>query len=168
MSNQVKTAEISQEYYDELVKELDYLKTVKSVKNVEDIKTARDFGDLSENAEYHAALDEQANIAQRIAELEEIIKNAIIVDLSKLDKNTVQVLNSVKVKNLNDGKIYDVNIVGAQEVDIFKWKISKDSPIGKALMGHSAGDVVEVEAPAGTFKYEIIEIFTPEEKANQE
>lgn len=138
--------------------ELEELKGVKRREVAEKIKVALGYGDLSENSEYDEAKNEQGLIEARIVEIEALLKNVKIIDADSISTEHVQLGNSVKVKNHSDGKILDLSIVGSKEVDIKQWKISDESPIGVALMGHSVGDIVEVEAPAGSFKYEILEI----------
>lgn len=138
--------------------ELEELKGVKRREVAEKIKVALGYGDLSENSEYDEAKNEQGLIEARIVEIEALLKNVKIIDADSISTEHVQLGNSVKVKNLSDGKILDLSIVGSKEVDIKLWKISDESPIGVALMGHSVGDIVEVEAPKGSFKYEILEI----------
>ena len=138
--------------------ELEELKGVKRREVAEKIKVALGYGDLSENSEYDEAKNEQGLIEARIVEIEALLKNVKIIDADSISTEHVQLGNSVKVKNHSDGKILDLSIVGSKEVDIKQWKISDESPIGVALMGHSVGDIVEVEAPAGSYKYEILEI----------
>lgn len=138
--------------------ELEELKGVKRREVAEKIKVALGYGDLSENSEYDEAKNEQGLIEARIVEIEALLKNVKIIDADSISTEHVQLGNSVKVKNHSDGKILNLSIVGSKEVDIKLWKISDESPIGVALMGHSVGDIVEVEAPAGSYKYEILEI----------
>ena len=138
--------------------ELEELKGVKRREVAEKIKVALGYGDLSENSEYDEAKNEQGLIEARIVEIEALLKNVKIIDADSISTEHVQLGNSVKVKNHSDRKILDLSIVGSKEVDIKQWKISDESPIGVALMGHSVGDIVEVEAPAGSYKYEILEI----------
>lgn len=137
--------------------ELEELKGTKRREVAEKIKVALGYGDLSENSEYDEAKNEQGLIEARIAEIEAILKNVTIIDSDNISTEHVQLGNTVKVKD-EDGDIIDLSIVGSKEVDVAMWKISDESPIGKALIGHAAGDIVDVEAPAGTFKYEILEI----------
>lgn len=138
--------------------ELEELKGTKRREVAEKIKVALGYGDLSENSEYDEAKNEQGLIEARIVEIEAILKNVTIIDADSISTEHVQLGNSVKVKSRKDGKIIDLSIVGSKEVDIKLWKISDESPIGRALMGHSVGEVVEVEAPSGAFEYEILEI----------
>lgn len=141
-----------------LEKELEELKTVKRREVTEKIKVALGYGDLSENSEYDEAKNEQGLIEARIAEIEALLKNVKILDSDNISTEHVQLGNTVKIKNLSDDKVIELSIVGSKEVDMMQGKISDESPIGRALMGHATGDVVDVEAPAGVFKYEILEI----------
>ncbi len=141
-----------------LEEELDELKTVKRREIAEKIKIALGFGDLSENSEYDEAKNEQGLIEARIAEIESVLKNAKIIDEDNLSTEHVQIGNTVTVKDIADDEILVLHIVGSKEVDIEKNKISDESPIGKALMGRKRGEIVEIEAPAGSYKMEIINI----------
>ena len=124
--------------------ELDYLVNVKVEENKKDISTARSFGDLSENSEYDAAKEEQGKIHARIAELRDMIAHAKVVDESQIDESKVSVGSIVKVYNKTREKDFTYHIVGSYEVDPTMGKISDDSPIGRALLGARAGDVVTV------------------------
>lgn len=130
--------------------ELDYLKNVKREENKKDISKARSYGDLSENSEYDEAKLEQAKIATRIAELEEMIKNAVVIDETVVDAKVVGIGSTVTVKikeRNNEEKVYQ--IVGSYETDPLNGKISDVSPIGRALIGARKGDKIEVELPNG-------------------
>ena len=130
--------------------ELDYLKNVKREENKKDISKARSYGDLSENSEYDEAKLEQAKIATRIAELEEMIKNAVVIDETVVDAKVVGIGSTVTVKikeRNNEEKVYQ--IVGSYETDPLNGKISDVSPIGRALIGARKGDKIEVELPTG-------------------
>ncbi len=141
-----------------LEEELDELKSVKRREVAEKIKVALGYGDLSENSEYDEAKNEQGLIEARIAEIEATLKNVKIIDEDNLSTEHVQLGNTVTVKDIEEDEILVLHIVGSKEVDMAAGKISDESPIGKALMGHAKGDTVEVEAPAGIFKFEIIDI----------
>ena len=141
-----------------LEEELDELKRVKRREVAEKIKIALGYGDLSENSEYDEAKNEQGLVEARIAEIEATLKNVKIIDEDNLSTEHVQLGNTVTVKDIDEDEILVLHIVGSKEVDINKSKISDESPIGKALMGHTKGETVEVEAPAGSFKLEIIDI----------
>ena len=148
MANEKKML-YTQEGYDELVKELDYLKTVRREEIKEAIATARSFGDLSENSEYDEARNEQAKTEARIKELEELVNNAQIVDETKIDANIVSLGSSVTVYDVEEDEEITYNIVGSNEVNPVERKISDQSPIGRALMGQKKGAKVVVELPHG-------------------
>ena len=148
----------TQEGYQALVDELDYLKGTKRQQVKEDIATARAFGDLSENAEYDEARNEQAKVEARILELEELILGAVIVDESKIDTSIINMGSIVKVYDKEFDETVEYSIVGSNEVDPFQNKISDMSPIGRALIGKKAGDEVTVEAPGGNIRIQILEV----------
>lgn len=139
---------LTQSGYDDLVKELEYLKTEKRRELAEKIKVARGFGDLSENSEYDEAKNEQGLVEQRIMELETTIKNAKIVDKNNMAKNVVGVGVHVVVEN-EAGVESAYDIVGSTEFDPLHGKISEDSPVGAALKGHKTGETVAVDLPTG-------------------
>lgn len=143
-----KEIELTQDGYDALVKELEYLKTEKRREIAEKIKVARGYGDLSENAEYDAAKDEQGHVEQRIMELERTVKNAKIMNKGAVTKGTVSVGTKVTVVD-EDGDEETYSIVGSTEYDPLNGKISDDSPVGRALKGHKTGETVTVELPTG-------------------
>ena len=148
---------LTQEGYEEIKEELNYLINEKRPENINAIKEARALGDLSENADYDAARNEQAEIEARIKKLETIIDNVQIIEEVSTDK--VGLGNVVKISYLDDEDDTDeYKIVGSQEADPFESKISNESPIAKALMGHTVGDVVSVESPNGSYEIKIIEI----------
>ena len=149
---------LTQEGYDNLEKELNYLKTEKRAEVAERIKVALGFGDLSENSEYDEAKSAQAANENKIAELENKIRHAKIIDESEIDTKTVQVGNNVKILDLEFKEEETYTIVGSTEVDLSQNKISNESPIGKALIGAKKNQVVEVHAPAGILKYKVLEI----------
>ena len=152
----VKEFRMSQERYDELKKELDYSKTTRADEIAELIKEARGFGDLSENSEYDEAKNEQGKLYSRIAELEEILLHAVIVDESEMDSDKISIGCRVVVTNLDNGKqLPEYTIVGSQEANVMERKVSEDSPFGKALMGRKAGDEITVEAPRGVIRYRV-------------
>ena len=151
---------MSQDRYDELVKELQYLETDRAKEVSEQIKEARSFGDLSENSEYDEAKTEQGKLYSKIAEIKALLDNAEIVD--KLDvamPNGVVTLGSiVVVRDLELGDEDTYTIVGSQEANPMQGRVSDDSPFGKALYGHGAGDTIKVDAPAGELHFEIISV----------
>ena len=149
---------LTQEGYDNLEKELEYLTTEKRAEIAERIKIALGFGDLSENSEYDEAKNAQAANETKIAELENKLRYAKIIDESEIDTKTVQVGNTVKVLDMEYNEEETYTIVGSTEVDLAQNKISNESPIGAALMGAKKGQVVEAQAPAGVIKYKIISI----------
>ena len=149
---------LTQEGYDNLEKEVEYLRTEKRTEIAERIKVALGFGDLSENSEYDEAKNAQASNEIRIAELENKLRYAKIIDESEVDTKTVQVGNKVKILDLEFNEELEYTIVGSTEVDLSQNKISNESPIGSALMGAKKNQVVEVAAPAGTIKYKVLSI----------
>ena len=151
---------MSQERLDALKKELLYLETDKAKEVAEQIKEARSFGDLSENSEYDEAKTEQGKLYSRIAEIKVLIDNAEIVDNIDHDapKDTVTLGSIVKVRDIEDDYEETYEIVGSQEANPREGRISDDSPIGRALRGHRAGEQVTVEAPAGNLKFEIVSV----------
>ncbi len=149
---------LTQEGYDKLEQELEYLRTEKRGEIAERIKVALGFGDLSENSEYDEAKSAQAANENKIAELENKIRHAKIIDESEIDTKTVQVGNNVKILDLEFKEEETYTIVGSTEVDLSQNKISNESPIGKALIGAKKNQVVEVHAPAGILKYKVLEI----------
>lgn len=155
----VKEFKMSQERYDELKKELEYSKTTRADEIAELIKEARGFGDLSENSEYDEAKNEQGKLYSRIAELENILLHAVIVDESETDSDKISIGCRVTVTNLDNGKtLPEYKIVGSQEADVMSRAVSEDSPFGKALMGAKVGDEVAVEAPRGVIHYRVEKI----------
>ena len=150
---------MSQARYDELKQELDYSKTTRADEVAELIKEARGFGDLSENSEYDEAKNEQGKLYSRIAELEDILLHAVIVDESEMDSDKISIGCLVTVTNMDTRKqLPTYKIVGSQEADVMSRAISEDSPFGKALMGRKAGEEVTVEAPKGVIHYRVDKI----------
>ena len=149
---------LTQEGYDNLEKELEYLTTEKRAEIAERIKIALGFGDLSENSEYDEAKNAQAANESKIAELENKLRYAKIIDESEIDTKTVQVGNTVKVLDMEFNEEESYTIVGSTEVDLSQNKISNESPIGAALMGAKKGQIVEAQAPEGVIKYKIVSI----------
>ena len=138
--------------------ELEHLKVVRRKEVADKIKEARGQGDLSENAEYDAAKDEQRNIESRIEELEKILKNAEVIDEDEIDKEKISIGCKVKVRDMSAKEDVVYRIVGSTEANSLKGKISNESPVGKALIGLKVGQTAEVETPAGVFKYKVLEI----------
>lgn len=138
--------------------ELEFLKTVKRKEITEKIKVALGYGDLSENSEYDEAKNEQAFVEGRIMQLENMLKNASIVDESEISTDAVSVGSVVKVKDYEFDEEVDYTIVGSAESDPMNFRISNESPVGRAFMGKKVGDVLEVAVPGGMAKFEILEI----------
>ena len=151
-----KTVYLTQEGLDELKKELDNLINVKRPENIQAIKEARSLGDLSENADYDAARNEQAVIEGRIQTIEKMLENVSIITKTVTDK--VSLGTTVSIKYVDDDEDDEYQIVGSQEADPFESKISNESPIAKALLDHKVGDIVTVESPNGSYQVEITEI----------
>ena len=149
---------LTQEGYDNLEKELEYLKTEKRSEISERIKVALGFGDLSENSEYDEAKNAQASNEIKIAELENKLRYARIIDESEIDTKTVQVGNKVKVLDMEFDEEVEYTIVGSTEVDLSQNRISNESPIGAALLGAKKNQVVEAQTPGGVVKFKIIAI----------
>ena len=154
------------EGYQELVDELNYLKTVRREEIKEAIATARSFGDLSENAEYDEARNEQAKAEARIKELEELVANAVVVDETKIDTSIVSLGSVVTVYDVEFDEEIKYSIVGSNEANPLEKKISDQSPIGKALMGTRAGDTVVVEIPSGVIHMEIKDVTRAQKSDN--
>lgn len=141
-----------------LEEELEELKTVKRKEISEKIKVALSFGDLSENSEYDEAKNDQGKVESRIAEIEEMLKNVRVLDEDDLTSETVGVGSRVKVKDLEYDEIVTYQIVGFTQADPDEGRISDESPVGKALLGHTVGEIVEAEVPSGVLSFEILEI----------
>lgn len=156
MSNS-KEVYMTQSGLEEIKKELDYLKMEKRPEVINALKEARALGDLSENAEYDAARNEQAQVESKIQELEALIENAQIIENVKTDEVSIGV--TVKLEYVEDGDIEEYTIVGSKEADPFSNKISNESPIAKAIMGLKVGDDVLVDSPNGKYGVKIVEIF---------
>ncbi|MCD7805267.1 MAG: transcription elongation factor GreA [Oscillospiraceae bacterium] len=149
---------ISRDGFNKLQEELEYLVTVRRKEVAERLKEARSYGDLSENAEYDEAKNEQGMLEAQIADLEVVIANAIIVDDDSLSLDEVGVGSIVKLKDFDMDEILEYQIVGSTESDPDNNKISDESPIGKACLKKKIGDVFEVEVPSETLKFEILGI----------
>ena len=154
-----KPVMVTREGYKQLEEELDYLLGEKRKEVAEKIKVARSYGDLSENSEYDDAKNEQAIVEARIATIESTLKNAVIIDEDAISNEHIHIGSIVKIENLNTGRVVEYKIVGSNESNPAKGRISDESPVGMALIGHSAGDAVEVEVPAGVIGFKVLEIF---------
>ena len=148
----------TQQGYNELVDELNYLKNTRREEIKADIANARSFGDLSENAEYDEARNEQAKVEARIKELEEMVANAVIVDESTIDTSIISVGSAVRVFDKEFNEEVEYQIVGSNEANPLLGKISDQSPIGKALIGLRSGNDVTVETPGGQVHLTILEV----------
>lgn len=153
-----KEYKLSRSRLKELEDELTYLKTTREKEVAEQIKEARSFGDLSENSEYDEAKNEQAKLYGRIAEVEDILAHAVIIEESEELSGHVGLGCKVKVRDVEFDEIEIYEIVGSQEADPMNNRISDDSPFGRAIIGKAAGEAFVVEAPVGTLSYEIVSI----------
>ena len=156
--SQTKKFIMTYEGVKKLEQELEYLKTVKRKEITEKIKVALGYGDLSENSEYDEAKNDQAFTEGRILQLENMLKNAVVVDESEISSDTVSVGTKVKVKDYDFDEEVVYTLVGSAEADPMNFKISNESPVGSALLGKKVGDVVEVTVPDGVSKFEVLEI----------
>lgn len=137
---------------------LEYLKSVRRTEIAEQIKIARSFGDLSENAEYDAAKNEQARNEYDILELENLLRNVVIIDEETIDTRVVNVGTTVKVKNLDRDMEFTYHIVGSAEADPVQMRISNESPVGRGLLGRHAGEIAEINTPGGLVRLNILSI----------
>lgn len=150
--------QMSREGYEQLERELNHLITVRRAEVAQKLKEARSFGDLSENAEYDEAKNEQGILEATIAEIENTLANAEIVDDDSISTNEVGIGSTIEIKRLDRDKLEKFKIVGTTEANPLEGKISDDSPIGKAAMKKKVGDVFTVEAPVGELQFEVISI----------
>jgi transcription elongation factor GreA len=158
MATENKRPIVSAEGFKKLLEELDHYKNVRRVEIAEQIKTAIAFGDLSENAEYDEAKNEQSRVEHHILELEDTIRNAQVIDESDITTDRVSVGSTVKVLNLADNKEEEYSIVGGPEANPLRRRISNESPVGAALLGHTVGDTVDIAAPNGVWSARILDI----------
>ncbi|MBQ8537511.1 MAG: transcription elongation factor GreA [Clostridia bacterium] len=149
---------LTKEGLKKLEEQLDYYVAVRRNEIAEQIAVARGFGDLSENAEYDEAKKEQAKLEEEILRLDNMIRTAVVINDEEITTEQVNVGTLVKVKDLDTGDMEEYAIVGAQEADPYENKISNESPVGAALLGHKAGDKVEIEVPMGILNYEVLSI----------
>lgn len=149
---------MSRDSYEKLIAELDDLKINKRKEVAERLKVARSYGDLSENAEYDEAKNEQAILEAHIAELQYTIDNAEIVEDSNISVDEIGMSSKITIKRIDNGKIETFTIVGTNHANVREGKISDESPIGKAAMKKKVGDIFIVEAPAGELRFEVLEI----------
>ena len=155
---QKKVLNVSAEGLRKMQEELERLKAVERAKAAKELQEARAFGDLSENSEYDEAKNEQAKVEARIVELEEILRNIKVIDESSISTDVVGLGTKVKIKDVEYGDEEYISIVGSNEAESLAGKISDISPLGIALIRKKVGDVVTVEAPAGSYQVEILEI----------
>lgn len=149
---------LTEEGLKEKQEKLDYLKTVRRGEISEQIKEARAFGDLSENAEYDEAKNEQARVETEIARLEKVLRNAIVVEDNAIDLSTVNIGTTVRILDIEFNEEEEYHIVGSVEADADKKRISNESPVGAALIGKKVGEVADVQTPAGIIQFKIIDI----------
>jgi transcription elongation factor GreA len=154
----LKEVILTPEGYEKLKQEIDYLQNEKRREVAERIRVAREFGDIAENAEYDDAKNEQAMLEHRIAQLEERLLSARVITKKEISKDTVSVGATVRLKDMATNKSVEYHIVGSAEANPSENKLSNESPVGKAIMGHKKGEVVEVAAPRGSLKFKILEI----------
>ena len=149
---------LTSEGYLELETELNYLKTDKRNEVLNSLKEARALGDLSENAEYDSAREEQGKLEARIKEVEYILEHATIIDDAQTEKDKVTIGSTVSLQYDGDDEVEEYRIVGSQEADPFNNKISNESPIARAILGKKVGDMAEVDSPNGTYKVKIVKV----------
>jgi transcription elongation factor GreA len=148
----------SEEGLKKLKQELEHLEQVERPRVSQEISDARDKGDLSENAEYHAAKEEQSLLELKIAKLKNVVANARILDESQLDLSKILIHSVVKIRNTANKMEFSYTLVADSETDIRNGKLSVNSPIGKGLLGKEVGDIAEIQVPSGIMKFEILEI----------
>lgn len=153
-----KQVMVTAEGLKQLEAELDYLKGEKRKEIAEKIKIARSYGDLSENSEYDDAKNEQAILEARIVTIEATLKNAVVIDEEGMNNEHIHIGSKVRLENIKFGREVEYKIVGSNESAPSEGKISDESPVGMALLGHSVGDVVEVETPSGVLGFKVLDI----------
>lgn len=149
---------VTKERLKELEKEMAELKTVGRARMAEKIAEARAHGDLSENAEYDAAKEEQGLLELKISKMEDMLSRTVVIDKSKQIDNQITILSTVEVKNLKTGKLIEYTLVSPEEADFQLGKISVTSPVGKGLMGRKTGEKLQIKVPAGLLEFEILSI----------
>jgi len=154
----LKEVILTPEGYEKLKQEIEFLQNEKRREVAERIRVAREFGDIAENAEYDDAKNEQAMLEHKIAQLEERLLSARVITKKEISKDTVSVGSKVRIRDVAAKQTFEYHIVGSAEANPAENKLSNESPVGKAIMGHKKGDVVEVSAPRGTTKFKILEI----------
>ncbi len=154
----MKEVILTPEGYEKLKQEIDYLSTEKRREVADRIRIAREFGDIAENAEYDDAKNEQALLEHRIATLEERLRNARVIEKKEISKDVVSIGSKVKLRDVDAKRTVEYHIVGSAEANPAENKLSNESPVGKAIIGHKKGETVEVAAPRGSLKFKILEI----------
>jgi transcription elongation factor GreA len=154
----VKEVILTPEGHEKLKEEIEYLSTVKRREVAERIKQAREFGDIAENSEYDDAKNEQAMLEHRIAMLEERLKDARVIDAGDVTTDVVSVGTVVRLRDLDAKETIEYTIVGSAEADPAEYRLSNESPVGRAILGRKKGETVEVSAPRGSLKYKIMDI----------
>jgi transcription elongation factor GreA len=154
----MKETVLTPEGYDRLKEEIEHLSTTKRREVAERIKQAREFGDIAENSEYDDAKNEQMMLEHRIAQLEERLRNARVVEATELEKGVVGVGTRVRLKDLDANETIEYHVVGSAEANPAERKLSNESPVGRAIIGRKKGETVEVAAPRGALKYKIMDV----------
>jgi transcription elongation factor GreA len=154
----LKEVILTPEGYEKLKGEIDHLRGERRREVAERIRVAREFGDIAENAEYDDAKNEQAMLEHKIAQLEERLLSARVITKKEISKDAVSVGSKVRLRDMQANKTFEYHIVGSIEANPAENKLSNESPVGKAIIGHKKGDVVEVSAPRGALKFKILEI----------
>ena len=149
---------MTEQGYKKMLEEITFLETVKRPEISRQIAEARDKGDLSENAEYDAAKEAQGLLEMKIAQLKDKVANARMIDDTKLNTHTVQILNKVKIKNTKNNAVMQYMLVSESEANLKEGKIAVSTPIGKGLLGKKVGDIAEIQVPSGIMTFEIIDI----------
>jgi transcription elongation factor GreA len=155
---EVKEVILTAEGYEKLKQEIEYLQTEKRREVAERIRIAREFGDIAENSEYDDAKNEQAMLEHRIATLEERLVAARVIDTDEVSKDVVSIGSKVRLKDVDANETIEYHIVGSAEANPAEHRLSNESPVGKAIIGHKKGETVEVTTPRGSLKYKILEI----------
>jgi transcription elongation factor GreA len=154
----LKDVILTKEGYQKLKDEIEYLSTDRRREVADRIKTAREFGDIAENAEYDDAKNEQAMLEARIAKLEERLAAARVIEKRDIAKDVVSVGSKVRLRDVDAKQTIEYHIVGSAEANPAEYKLSNESPVGQAILGHKKGETVEVKTPRGSLKYKILEI----------
>jgi transcription elongation factor GreA len=154
----LKEVILTKEGYEKLKSEIEFLSNEKRREVADRIRIAREFGDIAENAEYDDAKNEQALLEHRISQLEERLLSARVIEKKDIAKDVVSVGSKVKLRDIAANKTFEYHIVGSAEANPAEQKLSNESPVGKAIIGHKKGEVVEVAAPRGALKFKILDI----------